>query len=268
MDFQNNTNAEVSQSDSLRKRPKRHRKESKRILAIITASLLMLIIWGICALAGSLMKVRKIEVIGESPYNKDEIIAVAAIKNGDKVNRIDKDSVEKSILQKLSYISEVRVKSGFFGKIKISVISDKAAYYTLISGEYFAMSDDFRLLGKESNTSGYESGKLIYISLPKIKSAILGDYLSYYDAESIFLPQLLKDIDQSGMLDSVSAIEAQSKYEIEITYEKFTIVIGAYKDIAAKLTLASQMAKDDILSTAESAILDVSDPANATIRFQ
>ncbi len=250
------------------RRPGVHRKESKRILAIITASLLMLIIWGICALAGSLMKVRKITVSGSSPYTAEEIVTASGISSGDKVSRIDKDAAEKAILQNLSYISEVRVRAGLFGRIRISLRSDTATYYTMIAGEYFSMSDEFRLLGKESNPSSYESGGLIFISLPKIKTAILGDRLAYYDTDSEFVSQLLADLRNAEMFEEVRAVSAETRYDVEITYGRFTIVIGVYKDMASKLSLASQMAKDDVLTAAESAILDVSDPANATIRFK
>ncbi len=269
MDSENNRIKNSGNGNKIQMRqPGIHRKESKRILAIISAALLMLVIWGICVLAGSFMKVKKIEVLGSSPYTADEIVSVSGIRCGDNVSKIKKSICEKAILQKLSYISEVKIRSGLFGKITISVRSDKAAYYTLIAGEYYAMSDRFRILGKESNSAAYQSGKLIFISLPKIKTALLGDYLAYYDAESEFVQQLIKDIYDSGMFGEVSSIKAESRYDIEITYSKFTIIIGTYKDVASKLRLASQMSNDKVLETAESAILDVSDPAKATIRFK
>ncbi len=250
------------------KGPRAHRKESRQILAIIAAALLMLIIWGICALAGSLLKVRKIEVLGSSPYSNSEVVAVSGIGLGDRVNKIDKAGVERQILRRLSYLSKVKIRSGLFGRVKIALSSDTAAYYTLIAGEYYALSDEFRLLEKNDSKLAYESIGLIYISLPKINRAILGDKLLFYDENPDYVELFMGELKELDFLSDVGAVTLENRYEIEITYKKFTVIIGAYKDLETKLNLCRNMSEDKVLISAEAAILDVSDPANATIRLK
>ncbi len=250
------------------KSPRAHRKESRQILAIAAAALVMLIIWGICALAGSLLKVKKIEVLGSSPYSYSEVVAVSGISVGDRANKIDRGEAERQIMRKLSYISKVKIRSGLFGRVKITLSSDKAAYYALIAGEYYSLSEEFRLLEKNDSKIAYKSGGLIYISLPKIKRAILGEKLLFYDEKSDYVELFMEDLKDSEILPDVRAVKLENRYEIEITYKKFTVKIGAYKDLKTKLNLARNMSEDQVLISVESAILDVSDPANATIRLK
>ena len=241
-------------------------KASRRILAAI-AALLLFIVWGISALAGLLVKVRSVEVTGDSPYSEQEIISYTGISASTRVNKIDKAGLERKLSRKFTYLSEVKIKTGIFGRVRIMVKADTAAYYTEIAGEYYALSSDFRLLEK-GGASVFKSTGLIFISLPKIKSAILGEHVEYYDQESGFVAELLEELKNSELFPGISEINAADRYAINMKYDRFLIKIGSYKDIGLKLRIASQMAKDDVLKGDINAILDVSDPANATIRFE
>ncbi|MGI6167317.1 MAG: cell division protein FtsQ/DivIB [Eubacteriales bacterium] len=248
-------------------RPGRHKKASRRILAATFAILLLLIIWGISALAGSLIKVRSVEVTGSSPYSGEEIISNTGIAVGSRVNKIDKRGLERNLLRNFTYLREVEIKTRLFGKVRILVTSDTAEYYTEIAGDYYALSPDFRLL-ESGGASDFESLGLIFISLPKIKSAVLSEKIVYYDTGSEFVAELLEEIKNSELYPDIRQVDAADGYAIILKCEKFKIKIGAYKDIALKLNIASQMAKDDVLKGDVKAILDVSDPKNAIIRFE
>ncbi|NLW73825.1 MAG: hypothetical protein GX057_02860 [Clostridiales bacterium] len=248
-------------------RPGRHKKSSRRILAAIFAILLLLIIWGISALAGSLIKVRSVEVIGSSPYSDEEIISYTGIAAGSRVNKIDRRGLERDLLRKYTYLREAEIKTGLFGKVRIIVSADTAEYYTEIAGDYYALSPDFRLL-ELGGSSDFESAGLIFISLPKIKSAILGDKIVFYDSDSGFVAELMDELKNSELYPGIQKVNAADRYAINLICERYKVKIGAYKDITLKLKIASQMAKDDVLDGDVKAVLDVSDPKNAIIRFE
>ena len=248
-------------------RPGRHRKASRRILTALAALLLLLLIWGISTLAVSLIRVRSVELTGSHPYSDREILSRAGIEAGIRVNKIDRSGVERDLLREFTYLSGVKVKTGLFGRVRIFVEADTAAYYTEIAGEYFALSQDFRLL-EINEAPVFESAGLIFVSLPKIKTAILGEHVAYYDATSGFVPELMEELENSELFSGISRVDASDRYDISLKYDRFQIKIGAYRDIGLKLKIASQMTKDEVLRGDVDAILDVSDTANATIRFK
>lgn len=243
-----------------------HRKESRQILAIIAAMVLLLAVWGVSALAGSLIKIKAIEVSGDSPYSNEIIVSASGIKHGMRINKINRAEAEGKILRTLPYISDVRVSRGIFGKAKISVKADIAAYYTIIAGDYFALSDGFRVLEYSPVGSGFAADGLIYISLPHIKSAIIGGQLSYYDNDTGYIQEFLSSITSAGLDGDILSADLSDKYGISFTYNKYTVKIGHFKDIDKKMSIVSRMEKDSYLNNRESAEFDVSDLNNPSIR--
>lgn len=257
-----------------------HRKESKTILALIAALLLLLLVWGISAFAASLIKVKKIEIIAgpgsdgkyadsDGKYADAEIIDASGITPGMRMNKLDPEAAGGAILERLPYVSEVKVAKGLFGRVRILVIVDKAAYYTLIAGDYFFLSQDLRLLDISHEAPDFSSSGLIRISLPKLKRAFLGEHLSFYDTDTDYITEFMQALNSRAVFAGrVERIELAGRYDISFKYDKFTVKIGAFADIADKLNNVARMEKHEAVVGADAATLDVSDLNNMTIKPQ
>jgi len=246
---------------------KSHHAFSKKVLLVFFAVVILLIVWGLCSILMSFMRINKIVVDGENKYTESEVIEAGKIEIGMKMNDIDPDVVEKRLMEDLTYISSVKVKRGIWGKINIKIIEDKAKYYTRLSEDYFCLSFDFRLLEMSKDIQVFSN--LIYIELPSVKKAIVGDKISYYDADYEELIRAFTfDLDNSFLNGKILAVDVSKKYSLNVLCKDYDILFGAYKDMDTKFGYVELMEKDDVVQNREGVVFDVSDPYNATIKFK
>ena len=240
---------------------------AKKILLIFVTLIILLIVWGICSIIMSFMKINKIIIDGEVKYTESQITEVCEIEVGMRVNDIDTDDIEKRLIEGLTYISKVKVKCSFFGNIKIYITEDVAKYYTQISEGYFCLSSDFRLL--EMSTDKQKFSDLMYIELPAVKSAIVGNMVSYYDETSGELVRLfVSDLNNSILNNKIISVDASEKYNLSVSCIDYDVIFGAYKDIETKLGYVELMEKDSVVKEREGVIFDVSNTESATIKFK
>ena len=246
---------------------KNHSSLSKKILLVLITALVLLIVWGICSLFMSFMKVSKIVIDGEMKYSESDIIEAGMVEVGMKIRKIDTNELEKKLKMALPYISDAKVKVGAFGKLKIQIIEDEAEYYTLISKNYFALNNDFRIL--ESSNDKYKFSHLVYIDLPAVKSAIAGEIISFYsEDEEFFVRGFVSDLNDSFLSEKIILIDASEKYNLSIACFDYDVIFGAYKDMSKKFGYIELMEKDAVVKEREGVVLDVSNPEDATIKFK
>ena len=146
------------------------------LLGVTSAVLLGLIIFGIF----NLRRVTGISVSGNEHYSDEFIIELSGLKSGDKVSGIDVGAVEQSITLGAPRIKSVSVDIGLFGGVSIRVIPEVPKYYMALStGEFFLISENFRIIDSSMTSAEYEGLGIMRISLPRIGSAIVGDYIVY-----------------------------------------------------------------------------------------
>lgn len=102
-----------------------------------------------------LFNVGRFEVIGDTEYSSEKIIAAAGIKEGENLLRIDSAAAEKRIISELVYIDKAKVGRGFPDKLIITVepAVPLASYY--INGRYYLVSEGGRVLDISSNKGEY-----------------------------------------------------------------------------------------------------------------
>lgn len=244
-----------------------HHTLSKKVLLVFIAFLLLLIVWGLCSIFVSFMKINKIVVEGENKYTESEVIQSGQIEVGMKMNNIDPDVVEKRLMEELTYISSVKVKRGFMGKLNIKITEDIAKYYTQISEDYFCLSTDFRLL--ETSKDKYDFSDLIYIEFPEIRNAIVGSKISYYDEDfEELIVSFTFDLDNSVLNGKIIAVDVSEKYNLNVLCKDYDVIFGAYKNMDTKLGYVELMEQDDVVKNRAGVVFDVSDPYNAIIKFK
>lgn len=246
---------------------KNHSSLSKKILLVLMTALVLLIVWGICSVFMSFIKVNKIVIDGETKYSESDIIEACALEVGMQIRKIDPDELEEKLKRDLPYISSAKVKVGVFGKLKIQIIEDEAEYYTQISKNYYALNNNFRIL--ESSGDKDKFSHLVYIDLPAVKSAITGEMISFYseDAE-IFVRGFVSDLNESFLKEKIILIDVSEKYNLSITCLDYDVFFGSYKDMSKKLGYVELMEKDAVVKDRKGVILDVSDPEDAMIKFK
>ena len=213
------------------------------LLSVTSAVLLGLIIFGIF----NLRRVTGISVSGNEHYTDELIIELSGIKSGDKISDIHTANVEKSITSGAPRIKSVHIDIGLFGGVSIKVVPEQPKYYmTLPTGEFFLISDEFRIIDSSMSSHEYESLGIMRISLPRIGSAVVGDYIVYKgdtEEEREKNRQRADDFLEKvyGLCgDYVTAVSFEDIYSgvYVVLGGKYKIVLGNMNDIEKKLTAA------------------------------
>ena len=234
-----------------------HRRESKYILTAFVVVLFLLVVWGICIVAGSFSEVKKITVNGDSPYSENQIIAVAGIQKGSKLNRIDSRKSESDILDNLTYIVDVKIKKKLGGNVVIDVTSDQASYISNISNDYFVMSDNFRVLGYAGDFVLDDS--TVFIELPPVKKALVGDDVIFYEDTS-YIFEFIDIMSGSSIAHGIISFDVSDRYNLSVVYDDcYVIRFGEMKDMDAKLRKLDVVLNSDAMAGLDKAIIDISD---------
>lgn len=102
-----------------------------------------------------LFNISRFEVIGETEYTEEEIIAAAGINTGENLLRIDAGAAEKRITSELVYIDRAKVGRSFPDKLVITVepAVPLASFY--IGGKYYLISEGGRVLDISESRGDY-----------------------------------------------------------------------------------------------------------------
>ena len=242
-----------------------HNKWSKYILIFVSSLVLILVIWCVCMMIGSLGVVKNITVRGDTPYSVDRIVAVSGIERGMKIKKVNSKNIKNNILEILPCISDVSVKKKVGGEVIVDVTSEEIRYVANISDERYVMSDEFRVLCLEG-TVNFDSFPL-EVSLPDVKRAIVGQTVEFFD-DGNFINDFIEIIDSSKLSDGVTFIDFSNKYNLKLLYEdKYTVCFGDLGDINLKLQKVYMIMDDASLKDQKKAIIDVSDVAHPTVKL-
>lgn len=102
-----------------------------------------------------LFNISRFEIIGDTEYTDEIIIAAAGIEEGENLLRIDMSAAEKRITSELVYIDRAKLSRGFPDKLVITVdpAVPLASFY--ISGRYYLISEGGRVLDISNNRGSY-----------------------------------------------------------------------------------------------------------------
>ena len=119
----------------------------------------------------AMFRVRTIEVAGTTRYSAQQVIVVSGISEGDSLF----SSPDLSVLHdRLPYIKSAKISRKLPYTITITVSEDSAGYYCELYGEYFALSEDLRVLERADSDEGFVSDGYVRLELPAIDSAVVG----------------------------------------------------------------------------------------------
>ena len=244
-------------------------------LIILMGVSLLLVGW---SFVKSFIGVRTFEIIGASPYEASELAAGADIKKGDRVYRIDKDKAELDILSNCNYIKSVKLKKGLLGKIKFVVESYKPLWYLEISGDYYVLDGELRVLEETKNRERLYEEDLISLTLPNVKRAIVGEKLVFGSGEGEIdiTFEIMDKILSSPSFLMISGADIDNRYDIHFEFDRlisssdaglyyididgiFEVNIGGYQKLDAKLEYIVRALLEKDLEGVYKGTIDVSD---------
>ena len=241
----------------------------KLITAIIVLIMCALTILAAVRFVRGLMRVSAFEVTGDSPYEREEIINASGIKSGDKLYGIDAETVEKNIKARCPYVQSVTVKSRFPNKVKIDVTSQTASWYIEIAGDYYALDAELKVLEETSDNKKFISGGIPNLTLPNVKSAVVGTELVFGDDETEvrFADEFMSMVKLTTFKSRLTLVDIDNRFEIYIQVDgNVNVYMGNTENSAAKLKSVETALNDPRLENCISAEIDASDPSAISVR--
>ncbi len=241
-----------------------HRKSSKYILAALLAVVFVLIVWIVCSVVNSFIKVKEISVEGESIYTAEQIIAASGMEIGSKRNKIDVGAVEDKLLGSMSFLADVDIKIKLNGKAVINITDEDISYYSNIAGSFYVMSSEFKLLGLSGDLVSRPNA--IIIELPRIKKALVGSIVEFYE-DTEYINVFVQSIDTSFISDSVTVIDVSDKYDLSVECgDKYIISFGDSKNLDKKMDRVQILTASTAIKDMPKVSIDVSDISNPTVK--
>lgn len=236
--------------------------KTKIISAIIILVMCVLVIIGIVRIVRSFMTVSAFDVTGDSPYETEDIVNASGIRPGDKLYGIDRKEAERRIMALCPYVSEVEIKSRFPNVVEIRVASLTASWYVDFAGDYYALDSELRVLEETTDNQKFINGGIPRLTLPNIKSAVVGSTLIFGDSETEikYANEFMNMVKQTSFKSRLTLVDIDQRFEIYIQVDGvFNVYMGDSTDTKGKLEAVEKALASDKLENCISAEIYVAD---------
>lgn len=246
---------------------KRTAAQQKRLFSRIIGSS----IFCICVILSvfGFLSLRAQEVIMENVtyYDASQIVQSCGLHKNQFLPLINRSALSESITTKFPYIRQAQIKYRLPGKIIITATEDVPGFYTVIHDEYFLVSTNLRILGR-FQTKEQLPPDAKELRTARISYAVVGYPLRFFESTyAEYLLQVLNTLAESELYPSLSSIDAQYRYDINLYYDnRLEIQIGSVSELASKLQFVQGILAD--AGNDSKGIIHVNDVKSATLQLQ
>ena len=240
-------------------------------LKLILAFSVIASIFIVSAVINISIGVRKIDVKGIELCTREEILSVAGIEEGSGYFSYNASSAEKKIKELYPCVVDIRISRSTFGRVTVSVTEEKALWYVESYGEYFALSEDLRVIKSEESKKRFIEYGLVRLDFPEIRSAVLGKAIEIRDddRDPSYVFDLLSDIRATELYKAgrVDQIKIKNKFDVYVVVDcRHLVSIGNCTEIAYKLGQVRDVLNDNRFDWTKKSEILIFDPKTPTVR--
>ncbi len=237
------------------------------LLLMIAAALFSLVV-GVFA---AMLKLHTVTVEWPADVSKtvtdESVVLSSGLRAGDRLYAIDGDALEAKILRAHPYLASVRIEYRLPDTLAIICTPREAAYYIAVGGEWFAVSTDLAVLEESADEEGFSARGLVPIILPEVRSAVVGQRLSFVEPiDPSYITALLSDHYASPLWASTDLLRVESRFDVRmIVRGSYALTLGDSRDISLKLELGEKILEDELFGANSGAFIDLSDPTEGSV---
>ena len=244
-------------------------REGRRRAATITVAVfsVLLVVFAVFDVF-SIQHVRWIVVNGESRYTDEEIIEASGIKTGELLYSVNKKETEQKILDGAPYVKKVSIIRAF-ATVFINLTSDEPKYYTEVSGEYFILSKDLRVLERRLTKGDAEN--LTKLILPELSTVVVGRYAEYGETgKNGYVTETLGYFSEIYKGEKITEIGLANRFDgvYAIFDDKIKIIFGDadnFEELKDKASRAQEIFEKN-RSSDEKTVINVTSKDKMTVR--
>ncbi len=217
------------------RRAERRRKTILQYIAIGLAVVAVMVVLSLTVF----FKIDEIQIVGDSPYTDEQIIASSGISIDENIIMCDAKGVSDKLAKALPYIGSAEVERSLNGKVTITV-KVTPGRYSFINGETaVVINADGKVLGQ---VPAAEAVKYTVVQGLGIANAVPGETVTVNDTGAY---ELLKSVgvqlDAAG-INKITSVDISNVYDISVVYDgRLTLLIGSTGSMDRKLALAAKV---------------------------
>ena len=159
--------------------------------------------------------------------------------------------------------------------VSIEVKTEAGSFGIMISGDYYIISESFRVVDKIKVASEAEFVPLpgvIAIKTAKIKKCYLGDKVEFLDMDIYdFLKELVELFGDEGtdpkMVSAILSIDITNKFKVTMNYgDRFFLKFGIFENISPKILNVFEIISQ--LPDYYEGVIDISDGKTASFVYE
>ena len=201
------------------RRNRRGRRNRGRFGALYKLLSAVLILAAIVLGCVVFFRVNTVEVVGDSPYTAEEIIAVSGVEQGDNLFALNKYQISSRIYTQLPYIDTVNFVRRYPDTLVIHVTAGTPAAWFESGGSCWLVDSRGKIL--ESGDESLASGRAQLLGLEPVKPTV-GNTITVREEEQTRLERLtafLSAIQARQMTGSLTSfIDLTADYELRFGY--------------------------------------------------
>ncbi len=219
------------------KRPKKRRNKKNLILYYIIFG--VIIVATVIILSTTVFfKLEAVNITGESIYTSEEINAVVDVNEGDNLFAIDVFEIEETILATFPAIETVNVRRRLPSSIEISVTPCVKMAELEQDGEYYLISEGFKVMGMRSEIPTSET---IVIYGFEANEITFGQKITSVDPnKEETLNEILTALEENEFTE-ITDINIEDRLNIVLVFDnRIPIELGSSYDIDYKIQIIKQ----------------------------
>ena len=195
--------------------------------------------------------IRSFEIEGDTYYSINEIIDASKLRSGSPLYGINESKAKKNILKGCPYITDVKIKQKFPGKVCFVVEEGEPGWYIQVGTNFYALDYDLKVLLESYSEEDMILRGLTKLELPELESVIVGEYPSFGKGDELLMSETLKVIDtvrNHRIKEKMTYLDLSNRFEIKFTVnETFDVNFGDIKDADEKFALIEKIVSESEL---------------------
>ncbi len=211
-------------------------------------------------------RIREIEVIPGDRYSKEHILSLTGIEEGMSLFEVSNRDLEV-LYGDLAYVSDARIMRKFPDTLIIELTEDEGRYVCELYGEYFVLSEEFRVLDRVFDRSALDGDGLVELVLPEINSAVVGYTLEFEnDISREYVTAYVDALEASPMIRKVTSFDLRDRFELAMIAEgRYLIDFGSGDELGTKLTVVAGVLDDPYFDDEIPATIGATDPSECHV---
>lgn len=216
------------------------------------------------------------DVSGTHKYSERDVVEAAGIKDGENLLTIRESEISGRILEKLPYITQVRVRIKLPDTVKIEVVETDVVYSAeAADGTWWMIRADGKVLSKSNAADADQKTKIIGVKLdaptvgaqavayqekieqpegeqtqPELPAVLASDQLAA-------VLQILTGLEANGIIGNAVSVDVTNLSGIELWYEdRYQVNLGDQTNLDYKIS--AMKAAIDEMKSYQRGMLDVS----------